>query len=224
VLSGTRDDGSAGLATIAAHGGVALVQDPGDALYAGMPTNALAQVPAAIVGTAAELGELIRLRTADDVPWPPSVPDAEPDPVDRIPGAQPAAQAPPPVFGCPTCYGGLYEVGNGQSLRYRCRVGHVWSPQSLLDEQGLALEGALWMALRSLEDKGALARRMAGVSRAHGYELSAARYLARAVLHAGGQVAAERRDEVRRVIGVVGRGGPVDAVRGFEPGGAGSLT
>ena len=29
---------------------------------------------------------------------------------------------------------------------------------------------------------------------------------------------------MRRVIGVVGRGGPVDAVRGFEPGGAGSLV
>jgi two-component system chemotaxis response regulator CheB len=44
VLSGTRDDGAAGLAVIKSRGGVAVVQDPDDALYAGMPTSALANV------------------------------------------------------------------------------------------------------------------------------------------------------------------------------------
>src|SRR5205085_2860742 len=44
VLSGTRDDGAAGLAAIKASGGTAVVQDPEEALYAGMPANALAHV------------------------------------------------------------------------------------------------------------------------------------------------------------------------------------
>ena len=53
VLSGTRDDGAAGLAVIKDTGGAAIVQDPEEALYAGMPASALANVVAdAIVPSA----------------------------------------------------------------------------------------------------------------------------------------------------------------------------
>jgi two-component system, chemotaxis family, protein-glutamate methylesterase/glutaminase len=45
VLSGTRDDGSAGLAAIKANGGATIVQDPKEAMYAGMPASAIAHVP-----------------------------------------------------------------------------------------------------------------------------------------------------------------------------------
>jgi two-component system chemotaxis response regulator CheB len=42
VLSGTLDDGSAGLAVIKAGGGGTVVQDPERAMYADMPRNAIA--------------------------------------------------------------------------------------------------------------------------------------------------------------------------------------
>lgn len=44
MLTGTRDDGSAGLAVIKASGGAMIVQDPKEAMYAGMPASAIANV------------------------------------------------------------------------------------------------------------------------------------------------------------------------------------
>jgi two-component system chemotaxis response regulator CheB len=44
VLSGTRDDGSAGLAAIKANGGCAIVRDPDEAMYREMPANAISHV------------------------------------------------------------------------------------------------------------------------------------------------------------------------------------
>jgi two-component system chemotaxis response regulator CheB len=47
---------------------------------------------------------------------------------DEIPG-QPAGTA------CPSCHGALFELDGVPTPRYRGRVGHAWSPETLLDEQ-----------------------------------------------------------------------------------------
>jgi two-component system chemotaxis response regulator CheB len=44
VLSGSQDDGAAGLTMIKSRGGAAVVQDPDEALYPGMPASAIANV------------------------------------------------------------------------------------------------------------------------------------------------------------------------------------
>ncbi|MEZ4402372.1 MAG: chemotaxis protein CheB [Kofleriaceae bacterium] len=59
ILSGMGADGAAGLAAVAAAGGVAVVQDPLDATIGAMPRAALALVPRATVTTAAGLPALV---------------------------------------------------------------------------------------------------------------------------------------------------------------------
>ncbi|GAA3345848.1 chemotaxis protein CheB [Amorphoplanes nipponensis] len=165
VLSGSRDDGAAGLASVVARGGAAVVQDPADALYSSMPLAALALAPTGHVAPAAKLGGLLAEMTAMPLPTGPELPadvllDQEVAMAD-LAGTTTDEIAPPAGFGCPACGGGLFQIDDGPMPRYRCRVGHAWSPESLLDEQALALEGALWMALRALEEKSELSRRMA---------------------------------------------------------------
>jgi two-component system chemotaxis response regulator CheB len=65
------------------------------------------------------------------------------------------------VFTCPECNGNLWETDDAGILRFRCRVGHVYSQDSMLAAQTDAVDRALWSALRSLEERAALTRRMA---------------------------------------------------------------
>jgi two-component system chemotaxis response regulator CheB len=82
----------------------------------------------------------------------------------------------PSVFGCPECGGTLWELQEGDLLRFRCRIGHAFSADSLLSMQAEALEGAMWAALRGLEENAALAQRMAESARARNFKRTAARF------------------------------------------------
>ncbi len=57
----------------------------------------------------------------------------------------------------------------GNVRTYHCRVGHGWSPSSLLEQQGSTLEDSLGMALRSLDERASLARRLAGAAGSWGH-------------------------------------------------------
>jgi len=167
VLSGARDDGAAGLASIASRGGLTIVQDPSDALYPWMPQAAIQHVAVDHIAAAAKIGDILTGITAMDLPdrhadAPDAMLDAEVA-MSRLAAVTSDEFATLPAgYGCPSCGGSLFEIEQPNPVpRYRCRVGHAWSPESLLDEQAIALEGALWMALRALEEKSALSRRMA---------------------------------------------------------------
>lgn len=167
VLSGSRDDGAVGLEVIAGRGGVTVVQQPDDALHGSMPRAALDRVAADHVLTAAQIGarlaEIVQTEVhdaplGDDPILAAEVAMAALDPL----GGGDVAEE-PAGYGCPACGGSLFAVPGTAVPRFRCRVGHAWSPESLLDEQGAALESALWMALRALEERAALSQRLAEV-------------------------------------------------------------
>ena len=180
VLSGALDDGTAGLTAVKSRGGLAVVQEPGDALYPGMPDSALEHVRVDHVVPTADMGALLARITAEPAPEAPETPDnmeveveVEGFSLDAIEGERPGR---PSGFSCPDCNGVLWEIQDGQLQRFRCRVGHAWSPESLLTQQSEALEAALWIALRSLEERAALARRLAEPARRRGHAITARRF------------------------------------------------
>jgi two-component system chemotaxis response regulator CheB len=184
VLSGSRDDGAAGLAAISRAGGLVLVQDPADALHASMPRAALERVAADHVAPAAKLGDLVgelsRIEVAEAVPRSDARLDGEVAMADFAELTTDDLGAEPAGYGCPSCGGALYELGGSPVPSFRCRVGHAWSPDSLLEEQAVALESALWIALRALEEKAALGERMADQGAARGSGEVVERYRAAA--------------------------------------------
>lgn len=197
VLSGTRDDGAAGLAVVARYGGTAIVQDPDEALYPAMPRNALRLVPSALVHPAAAIGAALDTIVRSPPPVPGPVPVPVPVPVQDAPRPDAALRqevesaatglpttdeidgARPSPFSCPSCRGVLFEMPHGPAPRFRCRVGHAWSPASLEEDQAKGVEDALWTALRALEEKAALVTRLADEAHSHGHPRSAAGYRAR---------------------------------------------
>lgn len=78
-------------------------------------------------------------------------------------------------FTCPHCHGHLWEIQDGGHLRFRCRVGHALSADSLLEAKDEALESTLWAALNQFQENAALTRRLADRARARGHKLTAER-------------------------------------------------
>ncbi len=183
VLSGMLDDGAAGIRTVHARGGIGVVQDPDDALFPGMPTSAMRYDSPQYTLPAREIGPLLARLAREPAPVArkgavPEVMEKETDLAALQMGALDDTDKPgmPSVFGCPECGGVLWEIEEGQLLRYRCRVGHAFTADGLLSDQSAHLEAALWAALRGLEEKAALVRRLAERSRAAGHAMLAERY------------------------------------------------
>jgi two-component system chemotaxis response regulator CheB len=189
VLSGTLDDGTAGLLAVRRAGGLTVVQDPDDALYPGMPASALAQAQPHHVARLADLGPLITTLVG-----PTDALVAGGPPVDERafpPGDPPHNEA--SGYSCPDCGGSLWEAEDGDLVRYRCRTGHEFSAESLLAGQAQALDRALWAAFRALEERADVCRRLARRARRNGSQNGVARRFETQAAEAEEQAAAVRR-------------------------------
>lgn len=185
ILSGSLDDGTAGLLALKRQGGVAIVQDPEDALFPGMPTSALSVVDVDYCLPLAEIGPaLVRI-----VSEPLDIEErAMPRETDRLDDENRSTEMDPALvetddrpgrpspFGCPECGGVLWELENSDMMRFRCRVGHAYSVESLLADQTEGLEAALWSAMRALEEKASLTHRLAERATEQSQHRAAARF------------------------------------------------
>jgi two-component system, chemotaxis family, protein-glutamate methylesterase/glutaminase len=198
VLSGALGDGSSGSVAVRQAGGVVLVQDPDDATVPSMPESALralggadAVLPAAALGPAlAELadgGPAMREHVAVTVGGNP-----------YAAGPERPAGAPVP-FTCPECNGPLWELEESGVVRYRCRVGHGFSEDSLVVEQGGAVEAALWSALEALDERAEFLHRLAA-------RHADARPRLRDRYEGAAADAHERAELIRRALGTAGDG------------------
>jgi two-component system chemotaxis response regulator CheB len=178
LLSGSLSDGSLGLAAVKRCGGVALVQAPTEAQKDEMPRRALRATPVDHCLPAAQLADQLAAIIPQPAPESPPVPEdlrvearlalRAADPYHRV---EQLGQPIPIV--CPECSGPLTEVRHHDSFGFRCHIGHAYSPEAMLTQHSLTLERALWVAFRTLKERGVLLSQLAEDARARGLETSA---------------------------------------------------
>lgn len=185
ILSGMLDDGTAGLRSIKTRGGIAIAQHPKEAVFSSMPRSAIESGSVDHVLTLAEIASFLATKVYESVPEEATMPDGPEQEAIIVAkskaslerGEQPDNPSP---LTCPDCGGVLWELRDRNLIRFRCHVGHAYSLDSLLEEQAQDVERALWAAVRALEEKAALSRRMAVQARAQNRLTSEAQFHQRA--------------------------------------------
>jgi two-component system chemotaxis response regulator CheB len=179
VLSGFLDDGTVGLQAIKARGGIALVQDPGEAEAPDMPTSALEHTTIDFVRRVDEIAptlvELAALgdgqagREAAGGYAEAGIQDwvaVENRMFDEIAGMgemdEIGSRAP---LTCPECGGAIWKIRNASPVRYRCHTGHAFTGRILAALQGSEVEEAMWAAVRALHEQEQLFRQLHRASR-----------------------------------------------------------
>lgn len=168
VLSGALDDGTAGLWAIKDRGGVALVQDPLDALQPSMPRSAIQHVAVDHIAPAHALGPLLRDLARTPIAHEGAPPMSEQLHIEtRIALEDNALDqgvmqlGPLSPFTCPACHGTLLQITDGTVLRFRCHTGHAYSVQTLFAEVAESIEASLWSAIRAIEERVLLLQQVA---------------------------------------------------------------
>lgn len=177
ILSGGLDDGTAGLLAIKRCGGISVVQSPQEALYPQMPQSALHNVQVDYCFPVEKISGLLQTLVYEKAEEEPSNEisvelgkEVQITQMEYNPSNENELVGKSSVFACPECGGVLWEIQDGNLLRFRCRVGHAFSAENVLAEQLEALDKALWVALRAIEEKVALLRRLADQVHGQGRE------------------------------------------------------
>ena len=118
--------------------GCVSLQDPEEALFEDMPANAMKNVDVDHCLKVAQISRLLtRLATEGvDSPEEFQVPEAirSETKFATMEGdvAQMDSLGTPSAFTCPACHGALWEITGDPLTRFRCHLGHAYSPDTLL--------------------------------------------------------------------------------------------
>ena len=171
------NDGAAGLADLKRCGGVTVVQNPIEAREREMPLSALAASDVDYQTPISELGALLKMLASEPRNASPPPPDDIRLEVDialgRPVGTDETNRLGNPVaLSCPDC-GGVLSQLRRVPLRFRCQVGHAYTAEALSTRQEDSVDEAMRVALRIVEERATLTKKMAEEARRGGFNHSA---------------------------------------------------
>jgi len=180
-----QNDGTAGLLAVQRCGGITMVQDPTDALYPDMPLSALEHVTVDYCLPVLKMGAVLYRLSQEPPAATPPIPEelqievniAE-NPADNNKCAEGLGES--VALTCPECVGPLWQLRDKKLRRYRCRLGHAFTAESLLAGQSEMVEYALLTTVRTMEDRVRILMTLAHGRREHGQSKTADTYETRA--------------------------------------------
>lgn len=182
ILTGDLDDGTVGLQAIKACGGIALVQDPGEAVASSMPSSAITYVEIDACLPSSEIADRLVMLTQRQRSAAGNGPTQTMIVENNISFgiSQDSTKALDQVASrstmtCPECQGTLWEMGSSP-LRYRCYTGHTYGPSVMQSLQDRSIEEGLWSAIRAFHEKEVMMHRQREAAVAAGRDEQAQEY------------------------------------------------
>ena len=165
ILTGTLGDGASGLWAVKQAGGITVVQDPREAQFPEMPRTALRRTEPDHVVVLADVPRLLESLVHQPAGEPQAIPDrirleveiarkghSTMQQMDRIGQRS--------VLTCPDCDGVMWEIDEGNLVRYRCHQGHAYTAEVMAVAMDESLRRALGSSLRTLEERIALIKKL----------------------------------------------------------------
>jgi two-component system chemotaxis response regulator CheB len=187
VLTGSLNDGTAGLWQIKDRKGLAFVQAPGSASHRSMPDSAIDNVDTDFIGTIGELAARIGWEVQQELPLPKVGSPGHALQIETAvalgdhgmqAGVMELGKA--SKYTCPECHGVLVQIEEGRLVRFRCHTGHAYSLKSLLTEVNDAVDMSLWSTIRAIEERILILEQLAELADSHGQAERAAQLRAKA--------------------------------------------
>jgi two-component system chemotaxis response regulator CheB len=165
ILSGLLDDGTSGMWAIKRSSGTCIVQDPNQAEYPDMPFSVINNMEVDYVTTLEEIGPLIaeilkhkkhkKQPVPEEVIMESKIAETTAVSIDMVEKIGDTS-----VFACPDCGGNLWYIKDDIINRYRCHIGHAYTEKDLVVKQSEVATTTLWVALRMMEERKHLLRKI----------------------------------------------------------------